>query len=604
MDNASEAVDSSYWRAVDTILFSKAKRSYDEIIRAFEKPPRVYKLECCKEKIWLDLEQKQDQQQVFVEDEYNQVDHTLAPESPPDDPNVIDLEIKTCINPFQLVPTLETPYIGSSEEVWAQKLHVLQKLTPRDDLAGYEYKESLQERKSRLHKQHRFYQKLQSEIKRRESNPTMMEEVEDVLFDVVETVVKREERLSKVLRHREKRQIQRFWHPSTLQCRLRPLLSLTNSAGSTKPILSDLPVEAALVTEGGYALATKRPWHLLLRHELEREVRRAMERRLQELDALARQEMPLTAKAAAALKSFRENPHAAASLVVTQLGVQLSKWQLALRDRLGWSESAAESGSGSGSAPAATTSDPDFSFLQSWHTDQWTGVSAEGAGEGADLEAFIQQKYRGYERLDRESSPPEAAMVTVLCLGDLPPPYTVHPAQSWREKLRERGSAAEQAALRLKNALSEKWTSLSSALKKRKDFDERWAQRLKQVRSVFVSEEDCDGPGDARSEVSASNGPWIDMRAVAATRRNHVEIHPSDLECRRPLSSPRPAAAMVGNASTPPRPLVHTQSHSLTHASTRLHSLPLPLTHMLLIHEERSRLTPCAASGVRYERAG
>jgi hypothetical protein len=47
-----QAIDNNDWTITDDVLYSTAKKSYDEIIHVFDEKPLLYKFESIKEKVW------------------------------------------------------------------------------------------------------------------------------------------------------------------------------------------------------------------------------------------------------------------------------------------------------------------------------------------------------------------------------------------------------------------------------------------------------------------------------------------------------------------------------------------------------------------------
>ncbi len=90
-----------------------------------------------------------------------------------------------------------------------------EKLTPREDLEGYEYRESTEERLFREKKQREFQVRLKEEIRRRETEPTDIEQVEDCLFALVDTLCSRVEHEERVRINAEKKQMRSVYHPNT-----------------------------------------------------------------------------------------------------------------------------------------------------------------------------------------------------------------------------------------------------------------------------------------------------------------------------------------------------------------------------------------------------
>jgi len=100
----------------------------------------------------------------------------------------IEEQLETYLDPFTLVEP------GSRVEVWKDKLDLLDKITPREDLDGYEYREDFYEQRYRVSIQEQFQRRMKDEIWRREQYPTDIEQVEDVLYDIVEAIASRQDR--------------------------------------------------------------------------------------------------------------------------------------------------------------------------------------------------------------------------------------------------------------------------------------------------------------------------------------------------------------------------------------------------------------------------
>lgn len=100
----------------------------------------------------------------------------------------IEEQLETYLDPFTLIES------GSRVEVWKDKLDLLDKITPREDLDGYEYREDFYEQRYRVSIQEQFQRRMKDEIWRREQYPTDIEQVEDVLYDIVEAIASRQDR--------------------------------------------------------------------------------------------------------------------------------------------------------------------------------------------------------------------------------------------------------------------------------------------------------------------------------------------------------------------------------------------------------------------------
>jgi len=248
-----KANDSKAWKTTDGLMLD-AKRSYDEILDAFHSEPKVYKLQSTKEQIWsINATNKSsliDIDTDSITTAHSLISATSRPQStlskpqstasqPPSDrskqqslsihskhtteaskPLIIDanaqsVEGKISIlsegRPSSIVPSIAkeltieeqlatyldpfTPIEqGSRLEVWKDKLNLLDKITPREDLDGYEYREDFYEQRYRLSIQDDFQRRMKEEIWRREHYPTDIEQVEDALYDIVEAIASRQDR--------------------------------------------------------------------------------------------------------------------------------------------------------------------------------------------------------------------------------------------------------------------------------------------------------------------------------------------------------------------------------------------------------------------------
>ena len=251
------------WRVVDEKLFGDAKAAYDGIIEPFKKQPRVYKLESIKHKVWEGTRDKTAENEAKAEAEYQArkakldaakarmnakkkaqaekskqgggVRNALAPKKTAFDgddeankklpPFTIDEQLKTHLDPFEPpAPWYKEVYKGEmtyvnedtkerkyekpgisdpEERIFGKKLQMLVQLTPRADLDGYEYREEDKERRRRQRYMRDFDEAMKEEIRRREEEPTDIEQIEDCLFDLVDGIVQREEREEKMIKKRE-----------------------------------------------------------------------------------------------------------------------------------------------------------------------------------------------------------------------------------------------------------------------------------------------------------------------------------------------------------------------------------------------------------------
>merc|ERR1712146_691901 len=80
--------------------------------------------------------------------------------------------------------------VEPNQLVWEQKMEELGKLKRREDLNGYEYKEAPKEKRFRVMTQDDFDKRLQLKLERRREDPTPLEQVEDCLYAIIDTIDK------------------------------------------------------------------------------------------------------------------------------------------------------------------------------------------------------------------------------------------------------------------------------------------------------------------------------------------------------------------------------------------------------------------------------
>jgi hypothetical protein len=187
------------WHTTDNVLYSDAKKSYDEILQVFQSEPRVYKLASVKEKIWErnrqgghlecphsptavrnTLQSKNSTQKEGRTDFFKKKKRIQQVAQDKKEISVDELA-RTFIDPFEPVMPKDGPQ-KESIPIWFEKLEMLKSLTPREDLEGYEYKEDYFSQQERLHAQTLFQSKMRTEIQRREDNPTEIEQVIATVF--------------------------------------------------------------------------------------------------------------------------------------------------------------------------------------------------------------------------------------------------------------------------------------------------------------------------------------------------------------------------------------------------------------------------------------
>eukprot|EP01034_Spumella_vulgaris_P033475 gene33475-41310_t len=196
-------------------------------------------------------------------------------------------------------------------EVWSEKMNLLEKLTPREDLEGYEYRESKEERKYRERKQKEFQIRLKQEIRRREDTPTEAEQVEDVLYTLVDSLCSRIERDDRVKVAREKRLTRSVYHANCLGYKMRPLKAIESEDGTVTKLVSDLEFDDMIISVTGHMISLTTPSGLFEQHEYERLILEELQEKLA-LEAEQERERPLVDKLGDALSIAWTDPKKAA----------------------------------------------------------------------------------------------------------------------------------------------------------------------------------------------------------------------------------------------------------------------------------------------------
>ena len=122
---------------------------------------------------------------------------------------------------------------------------------------------------------------VQREIERRENEPNDLEQVEDALFGIIDTIAKRDAKSKWIVSLMKKNEERISWHPSTLGYRLEPLEPIKNIAADSDdegiPRATDLDFnDNVIVSATGHVLAKLMPWNLMDIHEKEREIRKCI----------------------------------------------------------------------------------------------------------------------------------------------------------------------------------------------------------------------------------------------------------------------------------------------------------------------------------------
>ena len=331
-----EALVNQYWPTTDDILYKDARQSYLDITLPFSMPPKVYKFNSTREKVWKESSiqiarekklaefakrmkeyddavalirnskfaqnAKMPKKPVFVEEvaivEPPKIIDEMAPSSHIAKKggrsfNVRGVEVTndphgSYFNPFDVPKpwitkrTLNGVYYYINEltnerkdvhpgMLWETKYDKIKKLTRNDDMTGYEYVEDMDERKKRLELMTTYEKKLIDEIRRRVNEPTDIEIVEDVLFEMVEKIHKDDEvkHLTKRLERVEKKRS--VWNVSTKGYRMVSLGVNETEDGTIIQLITDIDFTDMIISEFGSMLSLSAPTGLFLKFAEERE---------------------------------------------------------------------------------------------------------------------------------------------------------------------------------------------------------------------------------------------------------------------------------------------------------------------------------------------
>ena len=155
-------------------------------------------------------------------------------------------------------------------EIWREKLEMLQQLTPRADMNGYDYRETDIERRRRQRTVNDFEEAMKEEIQRREENPTDIEVIEDVLFDMVDILAKREEQELKRIKKAEKVELMKTWSLICRPYRMKPLPGIEDDDGNVEQEVTDLDFADMIISWSGHMLALFTPPGFYKKHDKER----------------------------------------------------------------------------------------------------------------------------------------------------------------------------------------------------------------------------------------------------------------------------------------------------------------------------------------------
>lgn len=486
------AEDNTKWKTTDEVLYAEAKRSYDEILAIFNSEPKVYKFESTKEFIWKRNKEGGGLESPPRPEPLLAITDGGAKASPkernraywdrrakhrrdvkPPTPKVPLTEAElsaTFIDPFQTVPP--THEKGADEqpvEVWHQKLEMLKQLTPREDLEGYDIREDYHMQQARLAAQADFQQRMKQAVQRREEWPTEIEQVEDVLYDVVDAICRNIEAAEKAVRVAAKRKERGVWHPAAMGFKMKPLGSIVSESGVETAQVSDFSFTDFMISPTGRMLAVRAPPELFELHEQERRAKLEAELRRLEQEEMERKR-PLTDKLRIAVAMARHDPAAAAQKAASDVLERAVRWPRAVSERLLQKSRQAIAQGLAGivqasADPQTALEDLSSSLVRSYRNVLKRSAAAQSsparkrprsAGREPsikDVEAIIdeaeqlaQQREELLAALHRASMgvadrPPvpvqhvDAVQVTLTLLVSPPPAYTMRPPPSWRRDL-------------------------------------------------------------------------------------------------------------------------------------------------------------------------
>ena len=315
----SQALDPLYWPTTDEVLYKDAKTSYDNIYQAFMSEPRVYKLESLKDKIWNASKEELEAQGIYASFGPSPTNKKKKKKKKKGKKVVGFTSDDSVASTENVEGTYLDPFVeGDFEQVWKEKLQLLEKLTPREDLDGYEYREDYDEQQFRLNLQKDFQERMMQEIKRRVERPTLVEQVEDVLYDMIETIAAEQDRLVQQKKLAKREYFRSLRHPATRESRLKPLLKEEAENGQVIQVVTDLDFADMVVTYGGYIMAPSIPNKVLFQHEQERKIMREIQRRQAEEREIARRQ-PLAQKIRSAVVLAKSDLRSATRQIMRDL---------------------------------------------------------------------------------------------------------------------------------------------------------------------------------------------------------------------------------------------------------------------------------------------
>ncbi|KAJ1417218.1 hypothetical protein B484DRAFT_422072, partial [Ochromonadaceae sp. CCMP2298] len=479
-----KAENNQQWRTTDEVLYGEARKSYDEIIKTFQSEPRVYKFEILKDKIWqrnktgghleepLAIEEpEEDEFAARKRRDYMRRQEEKARKAK--GPLSLDEQANTYIDPF--ATTMATKAATSASQVgsqkaervpvWSQKLQMLEKLTPRGDLEGYEYKEDYFEQQYRNQAQEDFQARMRGEIARREEAPTQIEQVEDVLFDVVEAIARNAERVERTARKETQRLQRVVWHPCTSGFKMKALGANQSESGQVTRHVSDADFVDCVISAPGNVLAVSAPREVFELHAEERRIALEEEVRQQREEEFERTR-PLTQKLRIAVAMSRHDPGAAAKKAAADVLQRATEWPRRVSQQLlqnsikalahgasGLLELAADPEAGVEALSASIVSSY-RALLKGTHEKRKKGLKFELKFE--ELEEIMDAEERRTDNRraliiaireaqsrpqDRTAVPvkhEDTVQMTLTLLMSPPPAYTMRPPHSWRREAQRR----------------------------------------------------------------------------------------------------------------------------------------------------------------------
>ena len=347
------------------------------------------------------------------------------------------------------------------QELWLEKIDKLAKLTPREDLDGYEYREDDAERRRRVRAMAEFDRLMQEEIKRREEEPNDIEIIEDVLYDLVESVHMLDERRTELQKRRAKRAEKATWHPLCKGYRMKPLVPIENEEGELETAVTDADFTDMIISQTGHMLSLQTPPGFFEKHEAERDVLRAVELEREKMEEFERNR-PLADKARIVLALARHDPKAAARRVAAGVKERALAIPRKLRsmDRRAVVQASQRLVMRGFMSLLSVSKNPREAFR--FVNNKFKQIYAEMfPKEEADqeMEALLQELTGAKEILEEDTGPQETEgqrakrlwlasqpkpvkhadtiLVTMTFLVDPPPMYTMRPPKTWQDDLVE-----------------------------------------------------------------------------------------------------------------------------------------------------------------------